>query len=361
MPDYSYRLIFHLAAFAKYVFIALTAASVAASVFIGLRYELLEALSSPSEKETEEDSSALLEDESDLPLTLDLYDSLYAQIKAADAEDFSENETVAASNLVSVDLSAEPMTLINQTSYTPDLTKLLVSGESETASYSLASSSELPLVLILHTHGTEAYAPEDLIFDEDYTFRSDDITQNVVAVGEVLAQTLEENGINTIHCEIMHDLESYTESYTKSAETAAAYLEKYPSIKYVLDVHRDAIYDSDGNILRPVTQYNGSSAAQVMLVVGTDERGADHSGWLENLTNAAKLQYSLFLRCPLVVRSINLRSASFNQQCRPGALLLEIGSNGNTLSEAKTAARLCGEALAAVIKGEVVFPSCILK
>ena len=48
-------------------------------------------------------------------------------------------------------------------------------------------------------------------------------------------------------------------------------------------------------------------------------------------------------------RSINLRTASFNQQLSPGYLLLECGSVANTLEEAEKAAELFATGFARVI------------
>ena len=205
---------------------------------------------------------------------------------------------------------------------------------------STLNSSE-PLVLILHTHGTEAFAPEGEISQPpESTQRSSDITENIVAVGGVMADLLNEAGIPTIHCEIMHDLESYQNSYNLAADTIQKYLTLYPSIKYVFDVHRDAIIRTDGDIVRPVSLIDGKIAAQVMLLVGTNEKGADHPNWNQNMTVAACLQDRLTRSYANFARPINIRGASFNEQFTPGSLLIEIGSSGNTLSEAKYAAEL---------------------
>ena len=118
------------------------------------------------------------------------------------------------------------------------------------------------------------------------------------------------------------------------------WLEKYPSIRYVFDLHRDSVFTADGENQKPVAEIGGETAAQIMLVVGTDQGGADHAGWRQNLTVAVAYQQLLNADYPTLARPICLRTASFNQQCLPGMLLLEIGACGNTLTEAKRAARL---------------------
>ena len=208
-----------------------------------------------------------------------------------------------------------------------------------------------PLVLILHTHGTEAFVPEGATCQPpESTQRSTDISENIVAVGGVMAELLNEAGIPTIHCEIMHDLESYQNSYNYAADTIQKYLRQYPSIKYVFDVHRDAINRTGGDIVKPVSLIDGRVAAQVMLLVGTNEKGADHPDWNENLTVAVNLQDRLTRSYWNFARPINIRGASFNEQFTPGSLLIEIGSSGNTLSEAKYAAELLTYSIIDMIK-----------
>ncbi len=239
----------------------------------------------------------------------------------------------------------------NETPYDPDFASLLAGPYPIEAAIPVSTDSTAPLVLIIHTHGTEAFTPEGILSaDSDSAARSDDTTQNIVAVGAVMAEALRAAGIPTLHCEIMHDKESYTYSYDYSLETVLAYLEEYPSIKYIFDVHRDAITTTAGDIAKLVCEVEGELTAQVMTVVGTNHRGADHAGWQDNLTVAATLQDMLTRRYPGLARPINIRSASFHQQYSPGFLLLEVGSAGNTLTEAKRAALLLADAIADMIK-----------
>lgn len=207
-----------------------------------------------------------------------------------------------------------------------------------------------PLVLILHTHGTEAYAPEgSTAVDSTFYARSEDIEENVVSVGTTLTETLEAAGIEVLHCTTMFDAESYPEAYTKAAAYIKETVAAYPSIQYVFDVHRDALATAKGDILRPVTEVDGDVSAQVMCVVGTDEAGANHAGWRDNLTVAVRLQKRLNTAYPAFARPINLRSATFNAQYAPGSLLLEIGSSGNSVEEARSAAYYLGCVMADMI------------
>ena len=207
-----------------------------------------------------------------------------------------------------------------------------------------------PLVLILHTHGTEAYAPDGAeSVPSDYPYRSDDITENVVSVGAVLAKTLTDAGIPVLHCETMFDAASYPDSYNLAAAYIRETLAAHPSIQYVFDVHRDALQASDGSMLRPVTKIGEEVCAQVMSVVGTDSAGAYYPDWQKRLTVAVHLQKRLNDAYRAFARPINLRTATFNAQYAAGSLLLEIGAAGNSAEEARSAAYHLGVILSKLI------------
>ena len=101
-----------------------------------------------------------------------------------------------------------------------------------------------------------------------------------------------------------------------------------------------------------MTDADGKPVAQVMLVAGTNEKGADHPNWEQNLALAVRLQTVLNRRYADLARPISLRGASYNQNYTNGSLLIEIGSTGNTLEEAKASAALTAQALSDIIGGE---------
>ena len=238
----------------------------------------------------------------------------------------------------------------NETSYSPRID--LLSSKSVSALYqSDASLSEnAPIVLIIHSHGTEAYSENRFYyFPEDELARSDNTEENVVAVGAVLAQALEDSGVPTLHVRKMHDKESYLTSYNESAKTVIECLSEHPSIEMVIDLHRDAIIYEDGRMVRTLS---ADGNAQLMLLVGSDQNGANYPHWQDNLEMALELQVSLEAISPGITRPIDLRASSFNQQLSEKALLLEVGSCGNTLDEAKQAAVVSAQALSSYIKGQ---------
>ena len=255
--------------------------------------------------------------------------------------------------IVATDLSSDTISISNQTEYEINIEEYINSAK-QTDGYTLKINNNLtidPVVLIIHTHGTEAYSEEGSISYSENTNlpRSEDITKNVVAVGAEMARVLNQNGIPTLHCEIMHDKESYKNSYSRAAETIKEYLEKYPSIQYVFDVHRDSIISESKVKYKPVTSIDGEATAQIMAVMGSDFNSEAHTNWRCNLTLALKFTELMNNKYENMMRTMSLRASSYNQEYTKGSMLLEIGSCGNTLSEAKRAAQIAADTLSELI------------
>ncbi len=243
-------------------------------------------------------------------------------------------------------LSYEDVYLKNSTSLEINLKTLL----NQQLTFKIAENSQ-PQVLIMHTHTTESFMTEDTdYYTEDFKARSTDNSKNMVKIGSIIAQKLNENGIKTLHDKTKHDYPEYTGSYGRSAETVTSYLKKYPSIKIVLDLHRDSVTTDDGKA-KLITEIGGKKAAQVMLVMGSQSGSVkDYPNWKENLSLAVKLQQTIEQKYPTLARPIFLRSSKYNQNLTTGSLLLEFGTEANTLEEATYSAELVGEALASLLK-----------
>ena len=210
-----------------------------------------------------------------------------------------------------------------------------------------------PQILIIHTHATESYtkAGQDG-YQESDPYRTTDDAHNVVRVGDEMAAAFAQAGLNVLHDRTLHDYPNYNGAYTRSKETVQRYLAAYPSISVVLDVHRDAIGGENGTVYKVVADKDiAPDCAQVMLVVGTDEGGGSHPEWRQNLAFAIALEKKLNKDMPNLARPITLRKSHYNQQLSVGSLLVEVGTHGNTLQEAITAARAFAESVAPVIKG----------
>ncbi len=230
------------------------------------------------------------------------------------------------------------ISLDNHTSYKVDI------NEYSKKPLPFTLTSDGPQVLIMHTHTTESYA---LTTGRD---RSTDENLNTVAVGEVIRSVLERHGISVIHDSTVHDYPSYNGSYTRAASTIKKNLQAYPSLKVVLDVHRDGMTRADGTRLKTSCTVNGSPSAQAMIVASSDAMGLSHPNWRDNLAFAANIQKCAVNMYPGLMRPVQLREERFNEHLTKGSLILEIGSNGNSIEEAKTAASCLAEALSEVLR-----------
>ena len=210
---------------------------------------------------------------------------------------------------------------------------------------------EAPTVLIVHSHGTESYENTQG-YAETSQYRTLDEDYNMISIGAEVKRILEEGGIKVIHDTTAHDHPSYSASYSQSRKSVKEYLKEYPSICLVLDLHRDAAEDKQGKQVAFTATYDGTTAAQLMLVVGTDVR-LSHPQWPENMSLAVKLHALLERNFPGICRPISFRSQRFNQDLSPGALLVEVGAAGNTHDQALEAARVLGKTLLGLSKGSV--------
>lgn len=230
--------------------------------------------------------------------------------------------------------------------YSPDLERLLL----QALHWDLDSGE--PTVLIYHSHACEAYTKEPgQMYTELINCRTTATDYNMVAVGEALARLLEEGGITVIHDRQLHDEASYANAYHSSRASVEEYLEQYPSIRLVLDLHRDAAVEADGSRYAALTTVDGLPAAQIMFVVGTDYSGSYHPAWQENLSIALKLQALMERQSEGITRASTLRGSRFNQDVAPGALLIEVGASGNTLTQVYRALPILANAIIALRDG----------
>ena len=208
-------------------------------------------------------------------------------------------------------------------------------------------TGEEPTVLILHTHSTESYTRQGEAYVESSRWRTLDEDYNMLSVGSRVAAILEEEGIRVIQDRQIYDHPSYNGSYTRARKAMGEYLEEYPSIRLVLDLHRDAS-SGEGGQLRTLVQVEGQPSAQLMVVLGSN-----HEDFAENLSLGLKLHALLEAETPGIMRPLQLRAQRFNQDLCPGALLIEVGAAGNSHGEALLAARKLAEAVIALAKGTI--------
>lgn len=215
--------------------------------------------------------------------------------------------------------------LNNATGYSLDAESLLAEE------FPLRLPTEGPQILIMHTHGSECYTPESGETGQS-SYHSQDKSQSVVAVGDALAAAWQEQGLSVLHDTELYDYPSYNGSYSRSGQAVEQYLSQYPGLAIVIDLHRDAL--GVDPIYKVMANEN---TAQLMLLAATGENGLWHPDWRENLKLAVHLQAAVQESFPTLARPIAVKPERYNQQLTHGSLILEVGTAGNTLAEAKAA------------------------
>ena len=240
----------------------------------------------------------------------------------------------------------ENISVLYRCDYRPDLEPLLTAP----LRWSLTGSE--PTVLIVHTHATESYerqSGED--YEENDPYRTLDDRYNMVSIGDEVARVLEAGGITVLHDRSYHDYPSYNGSYGNARISIEEYLQRYPSIRMVLDIHRDASDGAGGGQLTTAGTVGGQPSAQLMVVVGTDASGNYHPHWQENLATGLKLTALLERQNPGLTRPLTLRSERFNMDLTRASLLIEVGAAGDTHEQAMLAANALAQGILELAQG----------
>lgn len=222
--------------------------------------------------------------------------------------------------------------------------EILLNESSKLPDFTISDTDE-PQVLIYHTHTTESFEPyvrENL--DANFNYRTTDETKNMIMVGNAIQAELEAKGIGVIHVTEIHDYPSYNGSYGRSRESIVPILEQYPSIKVALDIHRDAISNSDF-AAQPYIEIDGKEAAQIMIISGCDDGTLDMPNYMKNFHFACNLQQQFENDYAGFTRPILFDYRHYNQDLTTGSLLIEVGSHGNTLEQVQYSGQLIGRSL----------------
>ena len=228
----------------------------------------------------------------------------------------------------------------NETDYAIDMTSLLQKDSP------VALGEEGVQVLIMHTHGTEAYTQSPgHAYVASGEYRTTDSSANMLRVGQEICDILNDRGISAVHSRTLNDYPAYNGSYNRALKDIQAHIQQYPTIQLVIDVHRDAI--ATGNTYyKTAAEVDGQQTAQLMFVTGTDAGGLTHDHWQDNLAFQAQLHDRLNSAYPGIMRPMSIRASRFNQHIRKGSMLVEVGACGNTLEEALAAAQIFANTLA---------------
>lgn len=202
--------------------------------------------------------------------------------------------------------------------------------------------SKDPQILIYHTHGSETYRGS----------RKGKKSDTVIGVGDVLTQKLEQKKISVIHDRNIYDVkngkEERSKAYNYAAEAIERNLRNYPSIRVVIDLHRDGVNEKT----KLVTTQKGRKMAQIMFFNGMSRTAANGNiKYLKNPNKQMNLAFSLQLQAeamkkyPGFTRKIYMKGYRYNLHYRGRSLLVEVGAQNNTLSQAKASMSLLAELL----------------
>lgn len=204
----------------------------------------------------------------------------------------------------------------------------------------LSAVSEKKVVFYC-THSAESYIPDAK------TARQDGQRGLINKVGEKLAQELNQKGIRASFINTIHDYPNYNKSYTNSRQTVNTIIkEDKKNLLALFDVHRDSI---PGLTKAETFEFKGKKAAKILIVVGTNERKA-HPNWKKNLQFADKIYAQAQDMYPGLIKGIRTKAGTYNQEFFPESLLIEFGSDQNSLKEAEYAAELFVNVLIEVFK-----------
>ncbi len=185
----------------------------------------------------------------------------------------------------------------------------------------VALKSDDPSVLIYCTHTSESYAGNKA----DGNGRGD-----VLKVAQHLEEELEEEyGIEAVVSTNVHDSPDWYRSYASSRVTAEALLAKYPDAKLIIDLHRDSGPKKQDTTMT----VDGEAAAKLLLVVGSDAT-MDHPNWQQNWSTAKAVGAAIDTVNSDILRAVRVQKGRYNQHLTKNAILLEVGTDLNTLEEA---------------------------
>lgn len=200
-------------------------------------------------------------------------------------------------------------------------------------------------VLIYHTHGTEAYLPI-----KENNFHTTERQYNMITIGNIITDILIKHGHKVTHIDLYHDSPSYNKSYVRSLNTITNAMKENDNLKIVFDLHRDGIEEDASYIKKAIKQskieIDGKNVATFSFVIGPDSPNKVQV--LEFAKYIKSVSDKLY---PGLCKGIIIKPAcKFNQFVTDYYALIEVGSNLNTIDEAKESAKLIGEILNIVIE-----------
>lgn len=305
------------------------------------KYNIPKPVGNNKDEKTEQKNENLIKSDMELP-------NLNDNLKNEEKHHLPDEKTykIVETNIGSGGTKCENFYIKNTTGQDVNFFDLLKS----TLDINIKNTSD-PQVLIFHTHTSESYMNKDSdFFYESFYPRSLDNSKNVVKVGDAITEKLKSNGINTIHDITYHDNPSYNGSYSRAAKTIKENLQKYPSIQMVIDIHRDSLGSKETGKIKPTFKYKDKKAAQLMVIAGCDPDGTiGFPNWKKNLKLALRVQKYCESMFPGITRPLHFAKVKYNEHLTPGSLLIEVGSDANSLEQAVYTGSMLGEALSKML------------
>lgn len=267
--------------------------------------------------------------------------SSYPEVQSEENEKIEDNKNSDSEEYIKIHVGKENI---------PDIPVAQISKEESTANYNqykdnIRITGDKPKILIYHTHGGETYSNSP-----DGNYHSQDKENSVIEVGRILTNELEKKGWEVVHNTNYNDLD-FNSSYTKSLEMLKNMLTQYDSVELAIDLHRDGRTlennsDKKAEHERMSTTYKGESVAKFFFVVGTGNPNVNKVKSLASgITEYTKQKY------PEMIRDVVVKeNKKFNQYAAPNHMLVEVGSNGTDINEAKASAKYLANTLDGYLK-----------
>lgn len=187
-------------------------------------------------------------------------------------------------------------------------------------------------ILIYHTHTWEAFQQvSDAPYVETEKWRTKDNKANMVAVGDALTVALTALGFTVEHDTTAFEPPDLSSSYTRSLHMLESRQRRNEHYDLYIDLHRDAYASADA--VKKTVNIGGEEIARFMVLVGKGEGYDIQPDWQANYVYAERITKSLNSQCEGLSRDIKLKTGRFNQHIAPCCVLIECGSNHNTLEE----------------------------
>ncbi|MCY0879116.1 MAG: stage II sporulation protein P [Firmicutes bacterium] len=198
-----------------------------------------------------------------------------------------------------------------------------------------------PVVGLYQTHSRESFWA--YVNPASPTAYSTHWSHTIVAVGWWLAEDLAREKIGVVQSRVDNMSQGLLASYDESYVTAEHLISWFPTVRLLIDVHRQ------GNPVNPAV-VGGQKVAKILWIVGTDQL-LPNPYWRENLNIVHQLVAALREKAPGILygSGIDIVPYRYNQQLRPGSLMVEIGGTNSTLAEEKRACEFLAAAIEEVL------------